>query len=45
MKEYNPMIKLKIKNHEHLKSIVSSFPARFEYFGPRIRIPPEKLCI
>ena len=30
---------------ENLKSICWGFPGGFEYAGPRIRIPREKLCI
>ena len=39
-----PLIGLKNKIFENMKSTILGFPAGFEYFGPRIQIPREKQC-
>ena len=40
-----PLIGLRNKQNEILKSIYWGFPTGFEYFGPQIRIPGEHMCI
>ena len=45
IKECNPLIEFKNKMFKTLKSKFPGFRIGFEYFGPRIWITREKLCI